>query len=391
MKQTNKTLQNWESLELGTFVDLSDEKYVPNTAENIPCIELECIEQETGLLFKTISSKDLNSTKNKFYKNNVLFGKLRPYLKKYYLATFDGVCSSEIWVLIANNKVCLNKYLFYLVQTQRFLYYTNKSSGSKMPRADWNVVSQSTFLLPPIKEQEKIVEILELWDKAIETTKKLIEQKKLQKKYLMQKLLTGKIRLKGFKTEWKEVTINDVLLERKIYSEKGKEYPHISLTKEGVVPKTERYERDFLVKDKNKEYKITKLNDICYNPANLKFGVIAKNSYGNGIFSPIYITYEIKKNVNIDFISYYVVQPFFINKARRFEEGTVYERMAVNPEDFVKVKIKIPTDLKEQEEIANILLTADNQINLLEQKLSKLELQKKGLMQKLLTGQIRVC
>ena len=249
------------------------------------------------------------------------------------------------------------------------------------------------FVLYPIKlkEQEKIVEILELWDKAIETTKKLIEQKKLQKKYLMQKLLTGKIRLKGFKTEWKEITINDVLLERKTYSEKGKEYPHISLTKEGVVPKTERYERDFLVKDKNKEYKITKLNDICYNPANLKFGVIAKNSYGNGIFSPIYVTYEIKKNVNIDFISYYVVQPFFINKARRFEEGTVYERMAVNPEDFVKVKIKIPTDLKEQEEIANILLTADKQIDLLEQKFSKLESEKKGLMQKLLTGEIRVC
>ena len=65
--------------------------------------------------------------------------------------------------------------------------------------------------------------------------------------------------------------------------------------------------------------------------------------------------------------------------------------MAVNPEDFVKVKIKIPTDLKEQEKIADILLTADKQIDLLKQKLSKLELQKKGLMQKLLTGEIRVC
>ena len=403
MKQKNKIPKDWKyesmdnilnNIEYGTSKIYYDKK-------NIKIVGMKDFSNGkinvNNLDLVNIPERDV--TKLLLKKGDVLLNRTNSYDLVGKIAIYDSAeraVFASYLVRLNIKKEIINSYFFnYYFNLKENQLIIKSIATRAVSQANINPTQfrKKCFILYPInlKEQEKIVEILELWDKAIETTKKLIEQKKLQKKYLMQKLLTGKICLKGFKTEWKEVTINDVLLERKIYSEKGKEYPHISLTKEGVVPKTERYERDFLVKDKNKEYKITKLNDICYNPANLKFGVIAKNSYGNGIFSPIYVTYEIKKNVNIDFISYYVVQPFFINKARRVEEGTVYEQMAVNPEDFVKVKIKIPTDLKEQEKIADILLTADKQIDLLKQKLSKLELQKKGLMQKLLTGEIRVC
>ena len=91
---------------------------------------------------------------------------------------------------------------------------------------------------------------------------------------------------------WQEYALKELLVERKEKALKDGTYEHVSLTKEGVVPKSERYERDFLVKSDDKAYKITKLNDICYNPANLKFGVICRNKYKEGIFSPIYITFE---------------------------------------------------------------------------------------------------
>ena len=82
-----------------------------------------------------------------------------------------------------------------------------------------------------------------------------------------------------------------MLKERKIYASKDSKYKHITLSKNSIINKTDRYNKDFLVKDDSKDYKITKLNDIYYNPANLKFGVICLNIYGDAIFSPIYVTY----------------------------------------------------------------------------------------------------
>ena len=83
-----------------------------------------------------------------------------------------------------------------------------------------------------------------------------------------------------------------------------------------------------LVSTENKKYKVTHYNDLCYNPANLKFGVICLNKYGDAIFSPIYITFEIDKEVDVDFLGANLTRWDFINRALRFQQGTVYERMA---------------------------------------------------------------
>jgi type I restriction enzyme S subunit len=95
---------------------------------------------------------------------------------------------------------------------------------------------------------------------------------------------------------WEQQDLSKVLKERNIQIPQSEEYPLVSFTVEkGVTPKTERYEREQLVVgDKSsKKYKVTKLNDIVYNPANLKFGAIARNKYGNAVFSPIYVTFEV--------------------------------------------------------------------------------------------------
>lgn len=256
-------------------------------------------------------------------------------------------------------------------------------------------ISKSNLLnlkikLPPLDEQKKIAEILSTCDEAINLTINLIESKKQFKKALMQNLLTAKIRFPQFKDEWEETKLGEILKERKTYQNKGFDLEHVSLTKDGVVPKSERYDRDFLVKDDNKQYKITRLNDICYNPANLKFGVICKNIYGDGIFSPIYVTFECCNELDNDFAGFYLTQNDFIQKVRKFEEGTVYERMAVSPEDFLRFKIKLP-NLKEQQKIAEVLTACDDEINLLNLKLENLKRQKQGLMQKLLKGEMRTC
>ena len=389
MKGEFKNLPSgWSRYELGEICKISSSKFDPTKNSEVKkCIELEHLSQKTGQILGFISSSEQKSIKNEFRTGQILYGKLRPYLQKFCQAKFDGVCSSEIWVL--QGKKVTNDFLFYLVQSDKFNQIANKTSGTKMPRADWEYMSEMPFFIPLESEQEKIAEILSTWDEAINLTINLIENKKQFKKALMQNLLTAKIRFPEFKDEWREIKLGRILKERKTYKNKGFDLEHVSLTKDGVVPKSERYDRDFLVKDDNKQYKITKLNDICYNPANLKFGVICKNTYGNGIFSPIYVTFECCNELDNNFAGFYLTQNDFIQKVRKFEEGTVYERMAVSPGDFLRFKIKLP-NLKEQQKIAEVLTACDDEINLLNLKLSNLKKQKQGLMQKLLSGKARV-
>ena len=205
----------------------------------------------------------------------------------------------------------------------------------------------------------------------------------------MQQLLTGKKRLKGFNGEWKKTPLKKLLKERKTYSPKGAKYPHVTLSTEGIYAKSDRYDRDHLVKDEEKEYKITHKGDICYNPANLKFGAICINKFGDAIFSPIYVTFEVGDNVSSAFLSNYLMCWDFINAVRKYEEGTVYERMAVKPEDFLKFEVTLPS-YEEQVAIAEVLLVADDEIKLLRRNLEQEKRKKKALMQLLLTGIVRV-
>jgi type I restriction enzyme, S subunit len=127
----------WKSYSFSEIVKLRSKKFDPKTSsESKMCVELEHLSQISGKLLGTIDSSKQASTKNYFFTGDVLFGKLRPYLRKYLLAQFDGVCSTEIWVLVSQKYITPN-YLFYLVQTSEFIATANVSSGSKMPRADW--------------------------------------------------------------------------------------------------------------------------------------------------------------------------------------------------------------------------------------------------------------
>ena len=105
---------DWEVMEFGNFAELQKGKYVPVNDEVKKCLELEHFNQISGTINGWLNSSEQKSTKNIFYKGDILFGKLRPYLKKYWLAEFDGVCSSEVWVFKPKKINCNNVFLFYL-------------------------------------------------------------------------------------------------------------------------------------------------------------------------------------------------------------------------------------------------------------------------------------
>lgn len=193
--------------------------------------------------------------------------------------------------------------------------------------------------IPSKEEQTKIAKLLRLIDERIATQSKLIE--KLES--LIKGICNNYFEKLSVQEEAYLIRLSDILKERNEYCCKDGKFIHGTLSKDGIFPKTGRWDRDFLVKQEDKKYKVTHLDDICYNPANLKFGVICRNTFGDLIFSPIYVTFEVCKNVNIGFIELYLTNHNFIEKVRRFEQGTVYERMAVSPEDFLSYKIRIPS------------------------------------------------
>ena len=195
------------------------------------------------------------------------------------------------------------------------------------------------------------------------------------------------IRVAGFsEVQWSKKKCEDLLTERNVQHPQSEEYPLVSFTiEDGVTPKTERYERESLVAgDKNaKKYKETRLNDIVYNPANLKFGAIARNKYGNAVFSPIYVTFDVNRNFTVpEFMEMLVSKEDFIQDALQYQKGTVYERMSVCSTDFLNLDVKIPS-VAEQRQIGSIFERLDALISQHQHKHEALVAVKKAMLEKM--------
>ncbi|MGV3030524.1 restriction endonuclease subunit S [Streptococcus suis] len=198
-----------------------------------------------------------------------------------------------------------------------------------------------------------------------------------------EKSTVPRLRFPGFTDAWKQRKLGEVLKERNESRSPSADVPLVSFTVEnGVTPKTERYNREFLVRDEDKKYKFTQLDDIVYNPANLKFGAIARNKYGAAVFSPIYITYGVLSEAHPLFVELIVTSTNFIQRALRYQEGTVYERMAVKSFDLLRSEIPLPT-LPEQEAIGSFFSDLDQLITLHQRKLDDVKELKKALLQKM--------
>jgi type I restriction enzyme S subunit len=159
------------------------------------CIELEHIEQGTGRLLGHTETSEESSLKSIFQKEDVLFGKLRAYLRKFWLASTQGLCSTEIWVFAANRALITPQFLFQLVTSDSFIQSASSAYGTHMPRSDWNVVRNYEVSLPPLPEQAAIAAILSDIDEEITAMEKKLAKARQIKQGMMQELLTGRIRL----------------------------------------------------------------------------------------------------------------------------------------------------------------------------------------------------
>lgn len=297
-------------------------------------------------------------------------GRTNVYLDKNNIATFGGfvIRGKRIGQY---NPVFFN-YLLKSPSSRKSII--RLGAGAQHYNIGQENIKTLNFCFPDETEQAKIAYLFSKIDERIQTQIKIIDDCISYRNAIVDYFF------QSLSFDWKRVKLSNVLEEYTELHIKDNSIIHATLSKDGIFPKTDRYDRDFLVKNDDKKYKVTHLNDICYNPANLKFGVITRNTYGDCMISPIYITFKIKNDYLPKFIELLVTRKHFILKARKYEQGTVYERMAVNSSDLLSMNILIPS-LTIQKRIADIINTIDIKISN-EQKLLNLYKAQKGYLLK---------
>lgn len=406
----------WLYGEFGEFVTIKSRKFDPKiTNENKKCIELEHIEPETGRVLGNTTTLISKSTKNVITEGDILFGKLRPYLKKFTKAPFSGVCSSEIWVLTPNSKLTKN-FLFYIIQSDDFIEQANKSCGTKMPRADWGVVQKYKIYIPPITVQEKISDILHLVDNKIDLIDEIIIQTKKLRTGLIQKLFSEGIGTLDKNNNWQPHTEFKSSVCGEIpnpwYIAKLGE--HVIKVGSGVTPKggSKAYVNHGipLLRSQNILCGKLKLDDVAFitetqhakmkgsqlQPRDVLLNITGASIGRCAVLPDDFSEGNVNQHVCIIRTTPSLLPEFgciFLNS--HFGQKQIWNlqaggnREGLNFQQIRSFDIPLPP-VNEQKGIVEICSTVDSKIRLLEQQKSETQNLKKGLMQKLLKGEWRI-
>lgn len=379
----------WKSDLFGRAVTNKSSKYNPSTeSEDLPCLEMDSIAQEDGRILHIYSSKQQASIKNKFSTGDVLFGKLRPYLKKYILAPFCGVCSSEIWVL--NGLIINNYFLFYYIQTKNFIEVANKSSGSKMPRADWSVVSSEMIFFPLKEEQTKIAGFLSYVDDKIALLDKQYKQLCQYKKGMMQRIFNQELRFKDDSgdefSDWKEVELKKIASK---VNTKNRDNSVITVltnsATQGIVIQESYFEREIVTESNLTGYYVVRIGDFVYNPrisSTAPVGPIKINELVQGVMSPLYTVFRFEKGL-LKFYKYFFESSVWHDYMKSVaNSGARHDRMNISGADFFDLPVPQPSD-EEQTKIARFLSAIDDKITTKKAALDKLKAWKQGLLQQM--------
>lgn len=356
---------------------------------NIKWISLQDSDKlDNGFIYNTcvkISSEGLNnSSANLLQAGTVLISRDAGVGKSAIMAE-DMAVSQHFVTWTCTNRLN-NWFLFYLLQKNK-PEFERIAVGSTIKTIGMGFFEKYKIQLPSIPEQNKIAEILFTWDKAIDLKEKLIQQKKELKRGLMQKLLTGEVRFPEFDYEWNTVSISNILKESCIIADEPnlKQQISVRLHLNGV----------FLRKLNGNEIEgattlyIRKAGQFIYGKQNFHngaFGIIPQelNNYQTSSDIP---TFSFKDGIDSRFFLYYWSREVFYKRLESYTTGTGSKRLS--PKTFLKMKMSIPT-IFEQRRITNFLDIITNEIKLMETELQYIKQQKKGLMQLLLTGIVRV-
>lgn len=376
----------------GEWKDLPFSEIVERTSStgktgSLPGIEFEDIVSGEGCLNKDVYQKDCRKYGKIFREGDILFGKLRPYLKNILLAEFKGIAIGDFWILRPGDND--SKFIYNLVNSEAFMRVANVSSGSKMPRADWNLVSSTNFLLPQDKiEQEAIGKYFTSLDTQISASTSRLASLKQMKAACLQAMFpqegetVPKIRFKGFEGEWKKVKFGILLKECTDKSTSEDEDILLSSAINGVFLNSELFGHQR--GRSNIGYRKVRRNMLILSAQNLHLGNANVNlRFEHGLVSPAYKIYDLY-NVLPEFMYHWIkreeTKKFFLDATTA---GASLCRKNIVWTDLYKQNILLPKSDTEQQSIASFFTSLDRQIVLHTQRLEKLKQIKAACLDKM--------
>lgn len=406
---------DWSALPLGAIASVRKDRGVAK--QGVPCVELEHVEPETGRLLGWDSSGTQASIKTAFKRGDVLFGKLRPYLRKYAIAPFDGICTTEILAIHPRDGQSDSQFLFHLMQGDGvFATVEALSYGTKMPRVSWADLSDLVLGIPPLPEQQKIAAILTAVDDKLDVIARQIEATQTLKRGLMQTLFSCGVGSQDGNGRWvPHAEFKDSEQGRIPQTWRVCQLQDISefITK-GGTPTT--YGFDWVrPEDGIPFFRSECVTDQGFNSKGMNFiaheahrqmersevrpGDVLMTITGNiGRVAKAptdYATANINQHIarvrvndgDTEYVYQCLKQDFYAKYYGAILTGQAYPQISLKQ---VRETPIVLAPLLEQKHIARVLADADVKTALLGRKLGAFQTLKRGLMQKLLTGEWRV-
>lgn len=398
---------DWTIIQLGALGTFSKGKGILKEqviSEGLPCIRYGEIYTTHDFIikeFKSFISGDVAAESKEIKSGDILFAGSGETVEEIgkavaYIGTAKAYAGGDVIILSTKSDVnpeCLSYVLEsdFVKRQKRVL-----GQGNSVVHIYSSDLSKVKIPLPPLPEQRAIAQVLSTADAAIHTTEKLIAQKELRKKWLMQQLLTGKKRLKGFEGDWKEKKLSDLFDRVTRKNTEGNTTVVTISAQRGFVRQTDFFNKN-IASEITDNYFLVERGEFCYNKSysnGYPWGATKRlNDFEKAVVTTLYICFGIKdtKKTNADFFEQYFNANLLDKGLTKIahEGGRAHGLLNVTPSDFFSLKVSVPS-FEEQTAIAQVLQAADKEISLLKAKAEKLREQKKGLMQVLLTGKKRL-
>ena len=311
--------------------------------------------------------------------------------KSYQYEPLDGKVYFAGFLIRARIKPEFDpSFIFQNTLTEKynnFIKVTSQRSGQ--PGVNAQEYANFSILIPSRGEQVKLGNFFKQLDDTIALHQRQLNKYNKLKKTLLQKMFpksgakSSEIRFDGFTEEWKQCKLDQIVIERNQQVQESIDFPLMSFTaKDGVTPKSDRYNREFLVKSDNKKYKKTELGDLIYSSNNLDVGSIGINKTGNAVISSVYSIFYTRDGITPEFVDMLIQRKDFINKMIQFRQGVVYGQWRIHESDFLKIETRIPSS-KEQIKMGALFKQIDNTIAFHQQKVNDYKKLKEAVLKKM--------
>ena len=376
------------------FEDIAVRSSTISSESGLPRVEYEDIISGTGRLNKDIFAKESDKIGIVFHKGDVLYGKLRPYLQNWLLPSFYGLAVGDFWVLQPQNAD--SSFLYRLIQSRQFDEVANQSTGTKMPRADWKLVSKTEFFIPStIDEQAAIGTYFEQLDHLITLHQRKYDKLVNVKKSMLEQMFpkegetVPRIRFKGFTGAWEQRKLGEL--------SSSFEYGLNAAAKE--YDGKNKYIR---ITDIDDDSRVFKQDDITSPDTDLSSAENCRLSEGDILFARTgasvgksyiykasdglvyYAGFLIRARIKSEYNAEFVFQNTLTSAYEKFIKVTSMRsgQPGVNAQEYSQYQIMVPSK-PEQDKISNCFRNLDNLITLHQRKLEKLKNIKKSMLEKM--------